>query len=222
MTSILDSISDNCPDSWVEFFLNCSILHSISDKLENISFGPNHSDVFNAFREINPENINVAFIVENPYTNKYKSNKLFKHTGSALCHHYDDYTVSQTLKNIFQSLDGCYGNFPTHPNQSLEGWKEQGVFLLNSQLTFSLTKFSKINHKSIWQSFINTFIKYMKNREILVIYLGSKGNFENFDKNNKFLYGGDPSEKSFTSSTIFRKISNILSKENKSIDWCQT
>ena len=90
---------------------------------------PNQSDIFNAFEGLKPQDVKVLIIGQDPYPDEAKAH--------GLAFSYKDGTISadDSLRNIFHKIKedvGIDNNFT-----NLSTWKEQGVLLLNTALTFA-------------------------------------------------------------------------------------
>ena len=170
---------------------------------------PEKDDVFNAFKIgendniIKPENVRILIIGQDPYPNPQKAQ------GLAFSHKKWD-SIDASLLNIYKAIkaykDNCKfnevdtkvikGEDGSNPwNTNIEMWaKNNGVFLLNTALTYEETDLHKNidkktkkqkneiknkqkklikKHQAVWKTFIkNTIIKlFTCNSDKLVVFL---------------------------------------------------
>lgn len=90
---------------------------------------PNQSDIFNAFEDLKPQNVKVLIIGQDPYPDEAKAHGLaFSYKGGKI-------SADDSLRNIFHKIKEDVGIDNSYTN--LSAWKEQGVLLLNTALTFA-------------------------------------------------------------------------------------
>lgn len=123
--------------------------NSILNSLDFNNVTPEKENVLR-FLEMNPSEIKVVIIGQDPYPTKGVANgKAFAvNKGTPL---------PQSLKNIFKEINEVQGFVQT--DETLESWTSQGVLLLNTALT---TVVGQPNaHKDIWQAYTKEVIEWL-------------------------------------------------------------
>lgn len=131
-------------------------------------FFPPLPEVFNALKEVTPENVKVVLLGQDPYPTK------------DVAHGYSfsvkkGKSIPLSLQNIFKELSLEYKIEFSPQDGNLEKWEEDGVLLLNTILT--VEEHSPLSHKNIgWERFTDAIIKYLyeKNKNIIFLCLGGK------------------------------------------------
>lgn len=102
------------------------------------------------FLEINPEDIKVVIIGQDPYPTKGVANgRAFAvNKGCAL---------PQSLKNIFKEIKEVQGE--VFADETLELWASQGVLLLNTSLTTIIGEPNA--HKNIWREYTQEIVNWL-------------------------------------------------------------
>jgi DNA polymerase elongation subunit (family B)/uracil DNA glycosylase len=120
--------------------------------------------------------------------------------------------INMESKNILQEVRNC-GYDIDDKNGDLSLWEKNGVMLLHTSLTSNNVK----SHKTLWMPFIKLFLEYLKcpvgllmNEDIdnYSSYFDNVINFPNPSNTNEFI-----------GSKCFNKVNNILSMNNKRINW---
>lgn len=133
---------------------------------------PRQDEIFNALDGLKPQDVKVLIIGQDPYPDEAKAH------GLAFSYRDGSIPANDSLRNIFHKIKGDLGIDNTHTNLSV--WKEQGVLLLNTALTF--VPDNQDFHIKTWQDFINQVISKLlettiENKQPLVIMLwGRKAN----------------------------------------------
>ena len=133
---------------------------------------PSQGDIFNAFDGLRPQDVKVLIIVQDPYPDEAKAH------GLAFSYESGEIPAEDSLLNIFRKIKEDVGIDNSHTN--LSAWKEQGVLLLNTALTFAPD--NQDFHIKAWRNFVNQVISKLlevktKNKQPLVIMLwGAKAN----------------------------------------------
>lgn len=133
---------------------------------------PKQDEIFNAFDGLKPQDVKVLIIGQDPYPDETKAH------GLAFSYRDGSIPADDSLRNIFHKIKDDLGIDNTHTN--LSAWKEQGVLLLNTALTFAPN--NQDFHIKAWQDFINQVISKLlkvktENKQPLVIMLwGRKAN----------------------------------------------
>lgn len=133
---------------------------------------PSKDNIFNVFVGLKPQDVKVLIIGQDPYPDIEKAH------GLAFSYQNGKMPAEDSLKNIFQKLKTDLGIDKTCTN--LSTWKEQGVLLLNTALTFASN--NQDFHIKAWHNFINQVVLKLletstNNKQPLVIMLwGRKAN----------------------------------------------
>lgn len=173
------------PKSWEELFQlemsNLKYIDSILNKLYETGNNilPSKVDIFKPFEYCNLDNLKVIIFDEECYTSSNLS------TGIPFM--TNDNSVSKKLKTIYESIG--------HSKVDFKSWGEQGVLLLNYNMTVVENEYKSNNH--IWKPFFHTMFNYLDKDKYIFVFIGkSKRLFDEFqlnDKNNNFVF-----EASFT------------------------
>lgn len=167
-TSLEDFLKYNTPVCWYSFFKRediCERIHTISNFLRheashNITIYPDISNVFRALYMIDPNEINLVILGQDPY-----------HDGAATGLAFDvpnNRKLNPSLRNIMKELDSC--GFETFNN--INHWPSEGILLINT--AFTVRKDSPGSHTDIWNDFIEELIKYIgQKKQIVWLLMGS-------------------------------------------------
>ena len=190
----------------------------------NITY-PNEKDVFKAFELTDFDKIKVVIIGQDPYMSICKQSNIPFANGLAFSVN-SKCELPQTLKNMFNELDY------DRTNGDLSDWANQGVFLLNSQLT--VTK-GRVNSHRYWKKFTDNVIKYISDNStnIVFVLMGRNALYKKryIDENkHSIIITSHPSPNScsrklqsyqkFCGSNIFNQINDELKRmKQKQIKW---
>ena len=133
-----------------------------SDISKEISFFPPKDKIFRAFTEVDYDRVKVVIIGQDPYHNVGQAN------GFAFAVNTDT-AAPPSLLNIFKEVAK---DIQTSQNLSttLEGWSQQGVFLLNTVLT--VRKHQALSHRGIGlESFTDKAIELLSLRKEPIVFL---------------------------------------------------
>lgn len=179
---------------------------------------PIQEDVLKVFTFVNPDEIKVVIIGQDPYHGVDQANGLAFSVRK-------NQKIPPSLKNIFKELKADINQDKLDGN--LENWAKQGVFLINSILT--VEEKNPLSHKSIgWELFTDSVIRRLGNGKGRVFILMGKHAKEKehlIDSNkNLVLFTPHPSPLSayrgFFGSKIFSKTNDYLLSKGKSIiEW---
>lgn len=174
---------------------------------------PKVPKIFRVF-ELEPDNIRVIIIGQDPYPKGIPNGRAFDCEECEKC--------EKSLVNINKEISNEYGF--TRNNKSLQGWVNQGVFLINTVLTIRAGK-SNSHAGRGWENFTMEVLKYLANRRIAWLILG-KYALNIADKagvtKEYMVVTSHPSPLSaksgFFGSNCFKKI-NMLLEPQSSINW---
>ena len=199
-------------------------------ELVNTKIYPKKEEIFRAFELCSIKKLKVIIIGQDPYPGECSKTKIPYANGLAFSVK-NECTIPASLKNMYDELENS--GYKKPENGNLEKWAEQGVFLLNTQL--SVTKGVTNSHK-FWKEFTDNVIKYLCNKKDKMIFVLMGGNaidkmkvIENQNK-FKFIITSHPSPLGykktskgyppFYDSKIFKKINKELQLNvRKTIKW---
>ncbi len=138
------------------------LMKFVSQEYQNKTIYPKQSDVFNAFRYTDYDNVKVVILGQDPYHGPNQAEGLSFSVSN-------DVIKPPSLKNIFKELENDLQiPFPEH--NSLEPWAKEGVFLLNAVLTVEEHK--PTSHKNHgWETFTDDIIKIINNKKTPVVFI---------------------------------------------------
>lgn len=128
-------------------------------------------DIFNAFKGLPPEKVKVLILGQDPYPDVDRAHGLafsFKNNQKA----------EDSLQNIFNKIEKELGI--ANKNTNLECWRDRGVLLLNTALTYK--KGEQDKHIKIWKTFVNKIISKLlsikrdENNPLVIMLWGCKAN----------------------------------------------
>lgn len=134
---------------------------------------PNQGDIFNAFEGLKPQDVKVLIIGQDPYPDEAKAH------GLAFSYKNGKIPAKDSLLNIFRKVEEDVEIDNSFTN--LSAWKEQGVLLLNTALTFAGKSNQKFHIKT-WKQLINSAIskllevKTTSKQPLVVMLWGDKAN----------------------------------------------
>lgn len=167
------------------------------------------------------EEVKVVILGQDPYHGPNQANGLAFAVSNGI-------KRPPSLQNIFKELSSDLQITPSSP--SLEGWKRQGVLLLNTALT--VREGAPLSHKDKWESFTDKVLLELNGRRNPIVFLlwGSKAIHKGrliTNTSHHILTAAHPSPLSayngFFGCKHFSKTNQILdSILVKTIDWSQT
>lgn len=192
----------------------------VQDKADGYTTYPPGSLIFNAFNKTPFNDVKVVILGQDPYHGPNQAHGLCFSVQHGI-------KPPPSLVNMYKELNNDIGMpIPNHGN--LEGWADQGVFLLNAFLTVRAS--NPLSHSKIgWEQFTDAVIgKLSAEREGLVFLLWGK-----FAQNKAELIDGSkhhilkaphPSpfsaNRGFFGCKHFSKTNEILKAQGKQpIDW---
>ena len=122
---------------------------------------PKYSDVFNALRFTDYDEVKVVILGQDPYHGEGEAH------GLSFSVH-DDVRRPPSLNNILKELNSDLGI--VRSGNELTDWAKQGVLLLNSVLT--VVKDTPLSHKGKgWEIFTDNIIRYLNDREEPIVFI---------------------------------------------------
>jgi uracil-DNA glycosylase len=178
------------PESWEDFLGDCLDLDlfykNLIDFLSRFeSILPEYSLLFNVFNFVSPEKVRCVVYGEDPYPRKTSA------CGIAFwdkeINQWNQKTRGSSLKNILKALLVAKGwaDYDTtiercrtiasckavkSPPELFEHWLNQGVFLINTALTYS-GQAQKNAHFQFWKPFHETLIRRLNERSSSPYYV---------------------------------------------------
>ena len=123
---------------------------------------PKQSEVFNAFRYTDFDDVKVVILGQDPYHGPNQAEGLsFSVSNEVL--------KPPSLKNIFKELENDLGiKYPE--SNSLKPWAKEGVLLLNAVLTVEEHKPTSHKDKG-WETFTDEIIRTINKKETPVVFI---------------------------------------------------
>ena len=122
---------------------------------------PKYSDVFNALRFTDYDEVKVVILGQDPYHGEGEAH------GLSFSVH-DDVRRPPSLNNILKELYNDLGI--VRNGNELTDWAKQGVLLLNSVLT--VVKDTPLSHKGKgWEIFTDNIIRYLNDRNEPIVFI---------------------------------------------------
>lgn len=200
-----------------EYFIK--LVKFINEEYTEKTIFPNKSNIFNALKLTDYNNIKVVILGQDPYHGLGEAQGLAFSVP-------ENIKMPPSLRNIFKELYDDIGI--KRERHSLEDWANQGVLLLNTILTVEENK--PLSHQSIgWEIFTDEIIRKINDLDSPVIFVlwGASARSKKMLIDNKKHYiieSPHPSplsaNRGFFGSKPFSKINTILSKNNiEGIKW---
>ena len=180
---------------------------------------PPKEKVFNALNFVNPENVKVVIIGQDPYHTIGQADGL-----AFSCHNG---TPQPSLRNIYKEINSDLGLIMS-TSTDLTPWAKQGVMLLNTSLTV-IEHMPASHSNELWHTFTTEIVKILNefNQPIVFMLWGNHAN--SFlpllnNPNHLILQAAHPSPFSayngFFGCKHFSKCNEFLSNHNlQPIDW---
>lgn len=162
----LKDLHELFPDVWntdecnFKDILSQSAFKTLGEYLKTLEkrhiLAPDYKNIFKAFELINPDDVNVVILGQDPYPTK----------GDACGLSFSvqpDQKIPRSLQNIFLEIKNSLDI--TNTNGDLSHWSKEGVMLLNTTLTTEINKPG--NHKSTcWSYFTDQVISFLNNKSL--------------------------------------------------------
>jgi uracil-DNA glycosylase len=215
----MDNILEHIPQTWSSYLLNeelKNIVATLSEDEISKSTPPPHQ-WFEFARHVEPRNIRVVILGQDPYPTKGHAHGLaFSYLG--------DGSLPGSLRNIFKCLheQGLISVIPT--SGDLTPWASQGILLLNTALTTRIGETK--SHVKIWSKFTRNIIKKLSEqvKPIFVLWGNDAKQYEAFIEDDcsvlQWCHPSPLTGKKFLSCTNFHEINLLLEKKNMgAINW---
>ena len=134
----------------------------IKNEYKSKTIYPKQSEVFNAFRYTDFDDVKVVILGQDPYHGPKQAEGLsFSVSNEVL--------KPPSLKNIFKELENDLGiKYPE--SNSLKPWAKEGVLLLNAVLTVEEHKPTSHKDKG-WETFTDEIIRTINKKETPVVFI---------------------------------------------------
>ena len=147
------------PEFKKDYFRDLGVF--VKSEYKNKVCYPKYSDVFNAFRFTDYDDVKVVILGQDPYHGEGEAH------GLSFSVH-DDVRRPPSLNNILKELYNDVG--VVRNGNELTDWAKQGVLLLNSVLT--VVKDTPLSHKGKgWEIFTDNVIRYLNDREKPIVFI---------------------------------------------------
>lgn len=147
------------PEFKKDYFRDLGVF--VKSEYKNKVCYPKYSDVFNAFRFTDYDDVKVVILGQDPYHGEGEAH------GLSFSVH-DDVRRPPSLNNILKELYNDVGVIRN--GNELTDWAKQGVLLLNSVLT--VVKDTPLSHKGKgWEIFTDNVIRYLNDREKPIVFI---------------------------------------------------
>jgi len=135
-----------------------------SDRRSFTVYPEKAKDIFNIFRNLDPSDIKVVIVGQDPYHDG-------SYDGRAFSNATDTLKISPSLKNILKEIeDDIYNGLHLDYDPCLERLEKQGVFLMNKVLTVRAGKPG--SHKGIgWEEFTDRVISRLSESNKNIVFL---------------------------------------------------
>jgi uracil DNA glycosylase len=190
-------IFENFPSEWKPFLTGvketelCKMASVILNNRELIKFAPEPENWWNCFKDLSPQDVRVVLIGDCPNPHFDYTTKECK-TDGLLCGTKRGFEINPETRLLFTSIarnlklgllgsndkqdiyDKMFQQRTAENNWSLEGWKNQGVLMLNARHMTDNLKLSEIAIKFylITEKILNNLISKSKSKPIILVYFG--------------------------------------------------
>lgn len=195
------------------------LMNDIREEYKNHIVYPKASDVFNAFKYTDYDEIKVVIIGQDPYHGENEANGLCFSVNHGI-------QTPPSLQNIFKELKSDLNI--TREDTDLSDWAKQGVLLLNTVLTVEKDKAFSHRGKG-WEIFTDKIIEKLNEKDDPIVFIlwGSAARSKKTlitNKKHMIVESAHPSPLSyyrgFEGSKPFSKTNNLLKSVNKKeIKW---
>lgn len=138
------------------------LMEFIKQEYKEKTIYPKQTEVFNAFRYTDFDNVKVVILGQDPYHGPNQAEGLSFSVS-------DEVLKPPSLKNIFKELEDDL-NIPFPTKNSLKPWAKEGVLLLNAVLT--VQEHTPTSHKDKgWETFTDNVISIINKKETPVVFI---------------------------------------------------
>jgi uracil-DNA glycosylase len=138
------------------------ILAKVNQEYKQGTILPLQKDIFKAFRLTPFDKVRVVILGSSPYTTGPEDEP--SATGLAFANPVDTLDLNPELKAIHRALEvSSYDGLKINFDITLEEWAEQGVLLLNTELT--VNKYRPGSHSLLWDGFTKFIIQSLNKQK---------------------------------------------------------
>lgn len=192
----------------------------VRDEYVHKAVFPHPSKVFRAFDLVQPDQVRVVILGQDPYHTTGVADGLAFST-------LPGNRIPPSLQNIFKEIEAEY-NVPCEKNPDLTRWAKQGVLLLNASL--SVRSGEANSHADYgWHAFTDAVIRALSETQSHIVFMlwgsfaGKKENLIDWEK-HLILASAHPSplsaHRGFLGNNHFKLANEYLEKHGRgAIDW---
>jgi uracil-DNA glycosylase len=205
---------------WKSFFRNnSSLLEDILDTIDRSgqNIRPDRSDVLGIYRLLSPQKIRVIIMGQSPYPDDNACGIPFVSKKGL---------IPKTLSILKEEIALEYGIQVHDPNDMVESWVSQGVFIVNSSPTIGIGKDKPYmyDHSILWREFMMKLVEFISKKEVPVLLLGKDAwEFEQSSSSECIIKVPHPvsrGDKKFVGCMLFSKTNEYLETRGLStISW---
>jgi uracil-DNA glycosylase len=231
--TIWDMATKRPPPGWLDLFKRCQeILKEIDEDHHDedgqmIEFRPEVSLVFRAFEMTPLELIRIIIIGQDPYYDVSRKTGRSKACGAAFSLNPDEpLSIAPSLANIFKELKKEYPKYKIPKHGDLSYWMNQGVLLLNKDLTVKPGKAGTL--EGYWRPFLNEIVKAIRKarpKAVWMLWGKNAQELESVIQSEKYvLKSPHPSpmsaDRGFFGNNHFKEANRLLlESKQEEIDW---
>ena len=227
--TILEAAYKCIPKGWEDVFESafpelCQIDELLSDESGD-TFYPLKKDLFRAFHLVEPQNVRVVIVGQDPYHNTQSDCADPRAQGLSFSVHRED-NIPPSLRNIFKELLDSINGFSIPSHGDLSEWCQQGVLLLNRCLTVKPGQPG--SHGDMWMPLISRILTRLNANPHKIVYLllGAEAKKIETELGDKgiIIHAPHPSGANFNGgflgSKAFKQVNNALIRyQQQPIDW---
>ena len=139
-----------------------TLINYINEEYKEKTIYPKKTEVFNAFKYTDYDNVKVVILGQDPYHGPNQAEGLSFSVSNEVI-------KPPSLKNIFKELESDL-EIPFPEYNSLKPWAKEGVLLLNAVLTVEEHKPASHANKG-WETFTDEIIKILNKKEEPVVFI---------------------------------------------------
>ena len=202
------------------YFLKLS--ENLTQAYQKEKVTPDKNSIYRALSFVNPENVSVVLLGQDPYPSEGVANGLAFSVSEKT-------KLPMSLRNIYQELNNEFGYPVPEENGDLTPWAKQGVLLLNTSLTTIVGKPNSMKRIgwTIFTDHLLTRLSSLKDHKRVYLLLGNEAMKKEslLDLENSLIVKAvHPSplsaRKGFFHSNCFRKVNALLSENGlPEINW---
>jgi uracil-DNA glycosylase len=147
---------------------------------------PAKEDLFKPFKITDFDELSVVIIADKPYDNLRYTN------GLALASNPEEVDIKPELVKVAECIEETvYKGFKLDFDYSLESWAQQGVLLLNANMTH-IENYSEVDPTDLWRDFIRQVVKSINDAHtgIHFLFLGEEAQYfkQHVDEEFQWIY----------------------------------